>query len=83
MIARRKEEMPEGSYTSTLFAKGLPEMAKKVGEEAIEVVLSLGQEKRRSIEESADLIYHLLVFLTEREVTLREVTEELTNRHLQ
>lgn len=80
LIARRKEEMPEGSYTSTLFAKGLPEIAKKVGEEAIEVVLSSGQEKQRTVEESADLLYHLLVFLTQREVTLQEVVEELRNR---
>lgn len=80
LIARRKEEMPEGSYTSTLFAKGLQEIAKKVGEEAIEVVLSSGQEKQRTVEESADLLYHLLVFLTQREVTLQEVVEELRNR---
>jgi len=53
---------------------------KKVGEEAIEVVLSSGQEKKRSIEESADLLYHLLVFLTQREVTLQEVVEELRSR---
>jgi len=80
LIAHRKEEMPEGSYTSTLFAKGLPEIAKKVGEEAIEVVLSSGQERKRTIEESADLLYHLLVFLTQREVTLQEVVEELRSR---
>jgi len=80
LIARRKEEMPEGSYTSTLFAKGLQEIAKKVGEEAIEVVLSSGQEKQRTVEESADLLYHLLVFLTQREVALQEVVEELRNR---
>jgi len=53
-----------------------------VGEEAIEVVLSSGQEKQRSIEESADLLYHLLVFLTQREVTLQEVVEELSSRHV-
>ena len=80
LIARRKEEMPEGSYTSTLFAKGLQEIAKKVGEEAIEVVLSSGQEKQRTVEESADLLYHLLVFLTQREVALQEGVEELRNR---
>jgi len=80
LIASRKEEMPEGSYTSALFAKGLLEIAKKVGEEAIEVVLSSGQEKKRSIEESADLLYHLLVFLTQREITLQDVVEELRSR---
>ena len=80
LIAKRRKEMPEGSYTTKLFTKGLPEIAKKVGEEAIEVVLSSGQEKQRTIEESADLLYHLLVFLTQREVTLRDVMEELRSR---
>jgi len=81
-IAKRRKEMPEGSYTTRLFAKGLPEIAKKVGEEAVEVVLSASQEKLRSIEESADLLYHLLVFLNQREVTLGDVMEELRSRHI-
>ncbi len=80
LIAKRRKEMPEGSYTTKLFAKGLPEIAKKVGEEAVEVVLSASQEKLRSIEESADLLYHLLVFLNQREVTLGDVMEELRSR---
>jgi phosphoribosyl-ATP pyrophosphohydrolase/phosphoribosyl-AMP cyclohydrolase len=80
LIAKRRKEMPEGSYTTRLFAKGLPEIAKKVGEEAVEVVLSASQEKLRSIEESADLLYHLLVFLNQREVTLGDVMEELRSR---
>jgi len=80
LIAKRRKEMPEGSYTTRLFAKGLPEIAKKVGEEAVEVVLSASQEKLRSIEESADLLYHLLVFLKQREVTLGDVMEELRSR---
>jgi len=80
LIAKRRKEMPEGSYTTKLFAKGLPEIAKKVGEEAVEVVLSASQEKQRSIEESADLLYHLLVFLTQREITLGDVMEELRSR---
>ncbi|MFB3068102.1 MAG: phosphoribosyl-ATP diphosphatase, partial [Acidobacteriota bacterium] len=81
LIADRRREMPDGSYTAALFAQGLPEMAKKVGEEAIEVVLSVTQEKRRSIEETADLLYHLLVFLAEREVPFGEVMDELRSRH--
>ena len=81
LIAKRRKEMPEGSYTTRLFAKGLPEIAKKVGEEAVEVVLSASQEKLRSIEESADLLYHLLVFLNQREVTLGDVMEELRSRN--
>jgi phosphoribosyl-ATP pyrophosphohydrolase/phosphoribosyl-AMP cyclohydrolase len=82
LIAKRRKEMPEGSYTTRLFTKGLPEIAKKVGEEAVEVVLSASQEKLRSIEESADLLYHLLVFLNQREVTLGDVMEELRSRHV-
>ena len=52
------------------------------GEEAIEVVLSASEVKQRTIEETADLLYHLLVFLNQREVALGEVLEELKNRHL-
>ena len=82
LIADRRREMPPNSYTTELFTRGLPQIAKKVGEEAVEVVLSASQEQRRSIEETADLLYHLLVFLNEREVALGEVLEELKNRHL-
>ena len=83
LIQGRKEEMPEGSYTSSLFAKGLTEIAKKLGEEAIEMIVSVGQEKERSVEEAADLLYHLLIFLTERKIALREVVNELERRHRQ
>jgi phosphoribosyl-ATP pyrophosphohydrolase/phosphoribosyl-AMP cyclohydrolase len=82
LIADRRREMPPDSYTTELFTRGLSQIAKKVGEEAIEVVLSASEEKQRSIEETADLLYHLLVFLNQREVALGEVLEELKNRHL-
>ena len=82
LIADRRKEMPQGSYTAELFARGLPQIAKKVGEEAVELVVSASQEKQRSIEETADLLYHLLVFLTQREVRLSQVIEELRTRHL-
>jgi phosphoribosyl-ATP pyrophosphohydrolase len=74
--------MPSNSYTTELFTRGLSQIAKKVGEEAVEVVLSASQERQRSIEETADLLYHLLVFLNQREVGLGEVMEELKSRHL-
>ena len=80
-IQKRQKEMPSGSYTTTLFKKGLYQIAKKVGEEAVELVVSAGQERERSIEESADLLYHLLVFLVQRQVTLLEVMDELGRRH--
>ena len=75
--------MPPDSYTTELFTCGIAQIAKKVGEEAVEVVLSASEDKQRSIEETADLLYHLLVFLNEREVALGEVLEELKNRHLE
>ncbi len=81
VIQSRHQEMPEGSYTTALFNKGLSEIAKKVGEEAIEVVVSALQESGRSVEEVADLIYHLLVFLSQRGETLSEVALELKRRH--
>ncbi len=81
LIRQRKSTMPEGSYTSSLFAKGLAEIAKKLGEEAVELVVSAGQEKRRSIEETADLLYHMLVFLAQRNIGLKEVIDELERRH--
>ena len=82
LIADRRREMPPDSYTTELFTRGLSQIAKKVGEEAIEVVLSASEVKQRTIEETADLLYHLLVFLNQREVALGEVLEELKNRHL-
>ncbi|MDA2924788.1 bifunctional phosphoribosyl-AMP cyclohydrolase/phosphoribosyl-ATP diphosphatase HisIE [Acidobacteria bacterium AH-259-O06] len=82
LIENRQKEMPDGSYTASLFAQGLPQIAKKVGEEAIEVVLTVSQDKARSVEEAADLLYHLLVFLAQRGVTLSEMMEELKGRHL-
>jgi phosphoribosyl-ATP pyrophosphohydrolase len=57
-------------------------IAKKVGEEAVEVIVSAGEEKQRSVEETADLLYHLLVFLEQRGIGLDEVIAELERRHL-
>ena len=81
LVKRRKEEMPEGSYTTSLFTSGMAEIAKKVGEEAVELVVSAGQEKKRSVEETADLVYHLIVFLVQRDIGLKEVVDELERRH--
>ncbi len=81
LVAQRKASLPVGSYTTRLFQSGLAEIARKVGEEAVEVVVSALQERDRTIEESADLIFHLLVFLAQREVGLAEVVGELARRH--
>ena len=81
IIRNRKQTMPEGSYTSKLFTEGTPRIAQKVGEEGVEVALaSVLGDKKRLIEESADLLFHLLVLLRQQDLTLDDVTKELQNR---
>ncbi len=79
-IAARHEEMPEGSYTAKLFARGAPYVAQKVGEEAVEVVVAALEDERLA-EETADLLYHLLVLLEDRGVATSEVARVLDERH--
>ncbi len=81
VIRDRKVHAREGSYTASLFAKGEDEIVKKVGEEAIEVIVAAkGQGRERLISESADLIYHLLVLLAQKDVGWEEVEVELGMR---
>jgi phosphoribosyl-ATP pyrophosphohydrolase len=83
IIAERKTRPHAESYTAQLFAAGEDAILKKVGEEAMEVILAAkGQGNRRLIEESADLLYHLLVSLQWNGVTLSDVEKELRSRHL-
>lgn len=80
VIEDRKARPTPGSYTAKLLSGG-DEVLKKVGEEAMEVLLAgKGQTAQRLIEESADLLYHLLVLLASRELTLDDVREELARR---
>lgn len=80
-ILNRKENPKEGSYTSSLFAEGLPRIAQKVGEEGTEVVVAaLSQEKARLVEELADLAYHTLVLMAAKGVSPQEVAAELEKR---
>ncbi len=79
-IAGRHEEMPEGSYTAKLFQRGTGYAAQKVGEEAVEVVVA-ALEGKKLAEETADLLYHLLVLLEERGVKPEEVARVLDERH--
>jgi phosphoribosyl-ATP pyrophosphohydrolase len=82
LIVSRRAQAPAGSYTASLFAAGEDEIVKKLGEEAIEVVLAVkGQGDARVIEEVADLYYHSLVLLAARGLTLAQVEAELTRRH--
>lgn len=79
-IAQRHREMPEGSYTAGLIQQGTDRLAQKVGEEAVEVVVAALADERLA-EETADLVYHLLVLLEERGVGLEDVARVLHDRH--
>lgn len=80
-ILNRKNSPSEESYTSSLFARGLPRIAQKVGEEGTEVVVAaLSQENDRLVEEIADLTYHVLVLMAARGIHPAQVEEELQKR---
>jgi phosphoribosyl-ATP pyrophosphohydrolase len=82
VIEDRKRNPTEKSYTSTLFAEGLPKVAQKVGEEGTEVVVAaLAQDDQRLIEEVADLTYHTLVLIAARGLSPADVMTELEKRH--
>lgn len=81
-IERRKKEMPEGSYTTKLFTKGINKIAQKVGEEAVESVIeATNGTKEQLLYETADLIYHLIVLLTEKGLRIEDLSRELKARH--
>jgi len=81
-IEARKTHAPPGSYTAQLFAAGENEMVKKIGEEAIEVIVAAkGQSDERIVSEVADLMYHTLVLLAARGIPWRAVEDELARRH--
>lgn len=81
IIEARKQAAAEQSYTARLFEGGIEQIAQKVGEEAVEVVIAALKDNSSSIrEESADLLYHLLVLLRECNITLAEVADVLSSR---
>lgn len=81
-INKRKEEMPEGSYTTSLFIKGVNKIAQKVGEEALETVIeATNGTNDHLVYEASDLLYHLLVLLTEKGLRIEDVATELQKRH--
>lgn len=81
VLLERKKELPEGSYTASLFQEGQEKILAKIEEEAGEVLQAARQEtEERLIEESSDLIYHLLVLLASRNIELITVFEELEKR---
>jgi phosphoribosyl-ATP pyrophosphohydrolase/phosphoribosyl-AMP cyclohydrolase len=80
-VSSRIETQAANSYTYSLHVKGLDEILKKLGEETIEVILSSKhQEKKRTISEAADLIYHLIVLLVEKKISLADISNELLSR---
>ena len=81
VIQARKENPPPGSYTASLFAKGEVEICKKVGEEAVEVIVAAqGETDDRVVYELADLVYHSLVLLAHKGLTWEQVEAELARR---
>lgn len=81
-ILNRKEEPIEGSYTKYLFEKGIDKILKKVGEETSEVIIaSKNNDKEEIVYEVSDLIYHLLVLLADRKVSIKEIKQELYKRY--
>jgi phosphoribosyl-ATP pyrophosphohydrolase len=80
-IEARKTNPPPGSYTAKLFEAGENEIVKKVGEEAVEVIVAAkGQGDERVVSETADLVYHVMVLLAARGIEWRAVEEELARR---
>ena len=81
-INKRHEEMPEGSYTTSLFKDGVNRMAQKVGEEALEACIeACNGTNERLVYEASDMLYHLIVLLTSKGLRIEQVIEELASRH--
>ncbi len=83
LIKGRKTEPKEGSYTTYLFDKGLDKILKKVGEECTEVIIAGSKkDKEETVYELADLLYHCMVLMVESDISLKDVTHELSKRHV-
>jgi len=81
-IATRKAEMPEGSYTTSLFTKGTRTISQKVGEEAVETIIgAMANDDENFIYEAGDLLYHLIVLLTHKGYRIEDIVRELQKRH--
>ncbi|HLQ78938.1 MAG TPA: bifunctional phosphoribosyl-AMP cyclohydrolase/phosphoribosyl-ATP diphosphatase HisIE [Terriglobia bacterium] len=82
LVEERRKKRPVGSYTTKLFDEGIDKIVKKLGEEAVEIVIAAKNESReRIVEETSDLLYHLIVTLVAKGVTLEEIKAELVKRH--
>lgn len=83
LLKDRKETLPEGSYTTYLFQKGVDKILKKIGEESTEVIIAAkADDKRETVYEIADLAYHIMVLMNEMGISLEDVHRELASRHI-
>ena len=83
LLMDRKATLPEGSYTTYLFNKGLDKILKKVGEESTEVIIAAkAQDRAETVYEIADLAYHVLVLMANQGITVADIREELASRHV-
>ena len=83
LLVGRKRDLPEGSYTSYLFQKGIDKILKKVGEESTEVIIAgKAEDKAETIYEIADLAYHVLVLMVQMGITVEDIRQELAGRHV-
>ena len=82
LLYKRKADMPNGSYTTKMYNKGLDKIAQKLGEEAVETVIASKNEKqKKTVGEAADLLFHLMLLLAEKEIPLHLVVKKLRKRH--
>jgi phosphoribosyl-ATP pyrophosphohydrolase/phosphoribosyl-AMP cyclohydrolase len=83
LIADRHQKLPEGSYTTYLFAKGVDKIGKKIGEEAAEVIIAAKNNSKEELRyEAADLLYHLMVLLQNQGIPMDEIYDELASRYI-
>ena len=83
LLVGRKQNLPEGSYTTYLFQKGIDKILKKVGEESTEVIIAAkDNDKKETIYEIADLAYHVMVMMVEMGISLEDIQKELASRHV-
>ena len=83
LLVSRKNDMPEGSYTTYLFQKGIDKILKKIGEESTEVIIAgKADDKKETIYEIADLAYHIMVMMVEMGISVDDVRKELASRHI-
>ncbi len=83
LLRGRKETLPEGSYTTYLFQKGIDKILKKVGEECTEVIIAAkADDKAETVYEIADLMYHVMVLMNQMDISVEEIHRELASRHV-